>query len=322
MQHNEKNVRDQALSVFKSLIIASCAGIQSWHGEFISIESIGNSQRKSSHDWTSPNKNATKRNWQLQQKTQDAMIPLPLALGFGSSQEAPQDSLPILWSISLAFDVSFALQIWMLHQIQNLQNGVWLLRFIACNSNWECSVHSTQPSTHNAPNAANPRYMIVRVRFQSAIALDVIYSDACKIFSFKKKMMKFAILGESKGLLSYSLSNKMPTWPQIATEHPQSARRAPKSRRSRCATTWRWHSRQSAWQTNSDRNMFEDVWGSQIKTGTTGSCQINLVSQHSSIADFHPRVPHTSAHMKAHLGPRSVAWRPAGQKDEICREVQ
>jgi hypothetical protein len=43
-----------------------------------------------------PQKNATKRNWQLQQKTQDAMIPLPLALGFGSSQEAPQDSLPIL----------------------------------------------------------------------------------------------------------------------------------------------------------------------------------------------------------------------------------
>lgn len=84
-----------------------------------------------------PQKNATKRNWQLQQKTQDAMIPLPLALGFGSSQEAPQDSLPILWSISLAFDVSFALQIWMPHQIQNLQNGIWLLRFIACNSNWK-----------------------------------------------------------------------------------------------------------------------------------------------------------------------------------------
>lgn len=29
-----------------------------------------------------------------------------------------------------------------------------------------------------------------------------------------------------------------------------------------------------------------------------------------SIADFLPRVPHTSAHMKAHLGPRTVAWRP------------
>ena len=106
MQHNEKNVRDQALPVFESLTIASCAGIQSWHGSFISI-SIGNSQRKSSHDWTSRTKNATQRRWQLQKKTQDAMIPLPLALGFGSSQEAPQDSLPILWLISLAFDVSF-----------------------------------------------------------------------------------------------------------------------------------------------------------------------------------------------------------------------
>ena len=46
--------------------------------------------------------------------------------------------------------------------------------------------------------------MILRVRFQSAIALDMLDSDACKRFSFKKKTFWVNPRG-------YSLADKMPT---------------------------------------------------------------------------------------------------------------
>lgn len=203
MQHNEKNVRDQALSVFESLIIASCAGIQSWHGEFISIESIGNSQRKSSHDWTSPKKTQLNATGNCSKKLKMPWFHCLWHWGLEVVRKHLRTACPYSDQF-LSRSMSVLLCKFECHiryKTSKTASG-------CCDSSLAIQIENKvctlpKPSTHNVPNAANPRYMIVRVRFQSAIALDVLYSDACKIFSFKKRHLPFwSILGESKGLLT------------------------------------------------------------------------------------------------------------------------